>query len=448
MPGLRLKSFLPRSLYGRAAMIVFVPVLTILLVVALGFIQRHYEGVTRQMTANFVLVADHIVAEIDAADDREARASALAAALDLRVRIDDPAPEVTANDEELSWIDLSGRLAMRELRAGLPRMESIRLDNALVSVWLRAAGGPVRLDFPISRISARNPHQMLVLTLVIGLGMGTIAFLYLKNQMRPMARLAAAAEAFGRGVSVPLRPSGATEVRAAAAAFLQMRQRIERHAEQRTLLLSGVSHDLRTPLTRMRLALSLLEDEPEQRALLADVAEMEALVDRFLDFARGAAAENPEPVDLAALVAARVARGGSRVVGEVAPGPVMAALRPQLMTRAVDNLIGNALRYGGRARVALRAEGDRLVIEVEDTGPGIPEADRERATQPFVRLDPARGSRTGGGPEGQAGGGAGLGLAIVTEALRSHGGRLELDQGSTPGFGGLCARLILPRGVG
>ena len=444
MVALRLKSFLPRSLYGRAALIVFVPVLTILLVVALGFIQRHYEGVTRQMTENFVLVAAHVTAEIDAAADPEARAAELARALVLGIGIDDPAPGV-ANGEDLSWIDLSGRVAVRALQAGLPNLESLRLDDGRVTVWLRSQTRLVRIEFQLGRISARNPHQMLVLTLVIGLVMGTIAFLYLKNQMRPMARLAAAAEAFGRGVSVPLRPSGATEVRAAAAAFLQMRQRIERHAEQRTLLLSGVSHDLRTPLTRMRLALSLMEDEAEHRALLADVAEMEALVDRFLEFARGAAAEAVETVDLGDLLSARVAhatRAGAPLVLEPPATGVTLRARPHLLARAVDNVIGNALRYGLRARVALRVEAATAVIEVEDSGPGIAPEDRERATLPFVRLDPARGTAAGGGA------GAGLGLAIVTEAMRSHGGRLELDQGATPGYGGLRVRLILPRSAG
>lgn len=436
MPAPRLKSFLPRSLYGRAALIVFVPVLTILLVVSLAFIQRHYEGVTRQMTANFVLVAELIADEVEAAADPAQRIEALARAMRLGITLDAQVPP-TAGPGDLPLTDLSGRLALRELVAGLPDLQSVRIDDREVALWIATARGPLRLDFQLSRISARNPHQMLVLTLVIGLGMGTIAFLYLKNQMRPMARLAQAAEAFGRGLAVPFRPSGATEVRAAGAAFLQMRDRIAHHAEQRTLLLSGVSHDLRTPLTRMRLALSLMDDEPETRALLADVAEMEALVDRFLDFARGAAAEGVQIVDLGALVAERAARAGSGVVMETPSGPLPVALRPQLMTRAVDNLIGNALRYGARAVVSARAEGALVVVEVEDAGPGIPLADRERATLPFVRLDPARGG---------AGAGAGLGLAIVTEALRSHGGRLVLAEGGRPGYGGLLARIELPSG--
>ncbi len=179
-----------------------------------------------------------------------------------------------------------------------------------------------------------------------------------------------------------------------------MRRRIERHIEQRTLLLSGVSHDLRTPLTRMRLALSLMEDEPEARALIGDVAEMEALIDRFLEFTRTEVGEPAVPVDLGALVAQRVgeaARGGRDVtlIGATT-GPVI-TLRPQLLARALDNLINNALRYGTRARVGLAVEGGHPVISVEDDGPGIEPAQYDRATRPFVRLDPARGASLGSG---------------------------------------------------
>ena len=440
-----LKSILPRGLYGRAALIVFLPVTTILLVVSLSFIQRHYDGVTRQMTGNFVLVAEHLLDETDAPPEAAPPGGAAprrGAACPLPAPLPPDAPP-SAEPEDLPVYDLSGRLALRELVARLPELRSVAISGGDVSLWLEGRHGLLELDFRLSRISARNPHQMLVLTLVIGVVMGAISFVYLKNQMRPMLRLARAAEAFGRGQTLDFRPGGATEVRAAGRAFLEMRDRIEQHIEQRTLLLSGVSHDLRTPLTRMRLALSMFEDEPEAAALLADVAEMEALIDRFLDFARTEAEEAPEETDLGALLARRVAeaaRGGRAVdlaVELTAPGPVL-PLRPQLMARAVDNLIGNALRYGTRAQVRLAQEGADIVISVEDDGPGIPEDQRERATRPFVRLDPARGASRGSG--------AGLGLAIVSEAMRRNGGRLELARGATPGFGGLLARLVLPAG--
>ncbi|WP_068303787.1 ATP-binding protein [Pararhodobacter sp. CCB-MM2] len=441
MLGRLLKPFLPRGLYWRAALIVFVPVSTILLVVSVTFIQRHYDGVTRQMTANFVLVGDYILDRIDAEpDDVAARreAVALAQGFELNVRVVEAAPP-SVGDSQLPFYDLSGRLALRELESALPELASVGIEAGQVSMWLRGRHGFVQLGFPMSRISARNPHQMLVLTFVIGIVMGVIAFLYLKNQMRPMARLALAAEAFGRGQTVPFRVGGATEVRAAGRAFLEMRERIERHIEQRTLLLSGVSHDLRTPLTRMRLALSMLEDEPEAAALLADVAEMEALIDRFLEFARTEAVEPVEATDLSALVAGRVqeaGRGGRPVVFVGGCDGCALPLRPQLMARAVDNLIGNALRYGTRAQVWIERDGPCAVVCVEDDGPGIPEDQHAAAMRPFVRLDPARGASRGSG--------AGLGLAIVADAMRSHGGRLELSRGQSAGYGGLLARLVLP----
>ncbi|GAB4276368.1 MAG: ATP-binding protein [Pararhodobacter sp.] len=441
MLGRLLKPFLPRGLYWRAALIVFLPVVTILLVVSLALIQRHYDGVTRQMTGNFVLVARHILSEVSGAataDEAALRAQALAETFELGVTLPSALPATDVNGP-VPFYDLSGRLALRELDRGLSGIAAYKLVEGDVSLWLNAGERLVRLDFPLSRISARNPHQILVLTGVIGIVMSLISFIYLKNQMRPIRRLAQAADAFGRGQVVPFRPAGATEVRAAGKAFLEMRERIERHIEQRTLLLSGVSHDLRTPLTRMRLALSMLEDEPEAQALLSDVAQMEALIDRFLEFARTEAVEPVVTTDLGALIEQRVAEAarGGRDVGFTKPAqPVMAELRPQQIARALDNLIGNALRYGTAVRVTLSTEPGAVVISVEDNGPGIDPREYERAMRPFERLDPARGASTGSG--------TGLGLAIVRDAARSHGGWLTLDRGRTEGLGGLVARMVLP----
>ncbi|WP_323037204.1 ATP-binding protein [Pararhodobacter sp.] len=436
-----LKPFFPRGLYWRAALIVLLPVVTMLLVLSIGFIQRHYEGVTRQMTGNFVLVARDILHRVDAHDDPSGRARVAAEA--ARAFAMEVMPDVQAPTERVdvstAFYDIAGRMAIRELTSGLPELAAIRLRGNQVTLWLTGQHGVVRMDFLLRRISASNPHQLLVLVFVIGLVMSVISFIYLKNQVRPIRRLSRAAEAFGRGEVVPLRVTGATEVRAAGTAFLQMRERIERHIEQRTLLLSGVSHDLRTPLTRMRLALSLMDDEAEAAALLGDVTEMEALIDRFLEFARNEAVEPTEPTDLGALVTRRVteaARAG-RTVSAKTPGdgPIL-ELRPQLFGRALDNLIANGMRYGRKVQVGVDVQPTRVVVTVEDDGPGIDPTQYDMAIRPFVRLDPARGASQGSG--------AGLGLAIVVDAMRSHGGKLELDQSTTPGFGGLAARLILP----
>ncbi len=440
MPGRLLKSIFPRGLYGRAALILLVPVVTLLVLVSVLFVQRHYERVTQQMTSNFVLVVGYLRDRADAAPDAQAAEEALAetgAALDIEASLV-AAPRDVVFDQ-IAPFDLSSRLVLQELSQRLTGLLAQGFEEGRVVVWVEGAHGIYELRFSANRVAARNPHQLLVIVLVAGAVMSVIAFLFLKNQMRPILRLARVAEAFGRGESLPYHPSGATEVRAAGQAFLEMRKRIEDHIEQRTLLLSGVSHDLRTPLTRMRLALSMMEDEAEAQALLADVAEMELLIDRFLEFARGQLAEAPVPVRLRALVEARLAearRGGQQV--ELRPGvdPEPIQIRPGLVARALDNLIGNATRYGTRAELEILQEPGQVVVRIEDDGPGIAPEDRATALRPFVRLDPARGA--------SAGAGVGLGLAIAADAVRQHGGRLELGQGDRPGLGGLAVRLVLP----
>lgn len=431
-----LKPVLPRSLMGRATLILIVPVTGLLLIVSVAVVQRHYDRVTRQMTAEFARVAAHLRTDAAQAADPAARLAALGAAFGIEARLDPAAPEL--REPWLPLYELSARVARRELRAAFPDRLGLAVHPDRVTLVLPGEGGALVLDFPLARLTAPNPHQLLVLTLAAALLMTLIAYSFLRNQMRPIRRLARAAEAFGRGESVDLRVSGATEVRAAARAFLEMRARIEDQIESRTLMLSGISHDLRTPLTRMRLALGLMEAEPEAAALAADIAQMEAMIDRYLDFLRDGAAEPEAETDLAALVAERVAlaaRGGGAVV--LAPGApaVTVALRPGLLSRALDNLLANALRYARRAEVRLAEGPESVVIEVEDDGPGIPPAERARALAPFVRLDGARA----------ADGGVGLGLAIAADAMERHGGRIELTGGTTPGLGGLCARLILPR---
>jgi two-component system osmolarity sensor histidine kinase EnvZ len=228
-------------------------------------------------------------------------------------------------------------------------------------------------------------------------------------------------------------------MRAAGNAFVDMRNRIERHIEQRTLMLSGVSHDLRTPLTRLRLGLAMLDDE-DAEPLLQDVADMQGMLDEFLSFAKGAAEGEPEAVDPIAMVEAIVQsaqRAGRdvRLLAREGEGKGTVKLREVAMRRAVDNLISNGVRYGARAEVSVLLTDKTLRIRVEDDGPGIPEAQREQATRPFTRLDPARNQDKGGG--------VGLGLAIAVDVARSHGGVLRL--GVSERMGGLRADIVIAR---
>jgi two-component system osmolarity sensor histidine kinase EnvZ len=443
----RLKSFLPRGLLGRAALILVVPIVTIQLIVSIAFIQRHFEGVTRQLSRGvideIVLILNGVaqnpalpLSDTDAGALDEARR--LGAAFSMTIDIP-PAP-LTATDR-VAWDDLTGSIVITYLREGLADVRSVDLveRRGVVLLTIDTARGPLRFGIERARLSASNPHQLLVIMVVASGVMTLIAYAFLRNQMRPIARLADAAEAFGRGEILPYRPRGATEVRAAGAAFLDMRARIERSNEARRLMLSGISHDLRTPLTRLRLGLALVEDEAEAQALLSDVAEMERMVDEFLAFARSDALEEPEDADPAAIarrVAANAARAGHDIALSLPPKPLPGLrLRPQAVTRALENLVTNGLRYGQRVALSVELTPRHLVFVVEDDGPGIPADLRDRAIAPFARLDDARNRNRGDG--------AGLGLAIVSDIARSHGGALILAESAA--LGGLRAELRLAR---
>jgi two-component system osmolarity sensor histidine kinase EnvZ len=264
-----------------------------------------------------------------------------------------------------------------------------------------------------------------------------IAIIFLRNQVRPIERLARAADSFGKGRAVPdFKPYGATEVRRAAQAFITMRERIERHISQRTEMLAGVSHDLKTPLTRLKLALAMLPDDGDIRPMRADIAEMEHMLDEYLAFARGEGSEESQTIDLSALLrdtaaAAAKARQRDGVVIN-APMHVMVSVKRAGLRRLLANLIDNALKHAAHVIVTLTQDERLVEIAVEDDGPGIPEARREEAFRPFHRLDQGRNLQTGG---------SGLGLAIARDIARAHGGDIVLDKSAK---GGLKATVRLP----
>lgn len=433
-----LKQFMPRGLYGRAALILVVPIVSLQLVVSVAFLQRHFEDVTWQLTSalghDLRLVSDHLQA-----DGAEA-AMAVAARLDL-ARSDAVIPDwVSETDVSRRWYDLSGRVVISTLQGMVPEIVWIDLarNDRRVFLALGREQDTLMLEIDRRRVSASNPHQLFVIMILTGILMTAVAFVFLRNQVRPIRRLARVAEAFGKGRVAPYKPSGALEVRAAGRAFLDMRARIERQIEQRTMMLSGVSHDLRTPLTRLKLGLSMLDSGPETDDLLRDVEEMESLLTAFLDFARADALDDPERVDILAL-ARKVVDDAVRMGGQVElvlpDAAPEVALRPGAVKRALSNLLVNALRYGSRARLTLTVLDRALRLTVEDDGPGIAPEDRDRAIRPFARLDEARNQNRGGG--------VGLGLAIANDIARSHGGTMRLSQSED--MGGLRVDLVLAR---
>ena len=426
-----IKRYLPKRLYWRAALILVLPVFLLQLLVSFVFIQRHFEGVTEQLTNAVVTELGYIQGLLD--NNQPEAAITLAQGLGITVtRTENPQIEETRR-----FYDLTGLVVLRELRA-LSSIRAIDLPNdSRVNLVMQVGTGNYDISFSRRRVSATNPHQLIVNMVFFGVLFTVIAFFYLRNQLRPITRLAAAAEAFGRGQSVAYRPSGAVEVRAAGQSFLDMRARIDRHIEQRTLILSGISHDLRTPLTRLKLGLSFLD--PQTRAPLEqDVEDMRVLLDEFLVFAKtlGDDQTDAKTIDLRVFLD-EVSQDAHRMGHHIGILPIdgvpRAQFRKTAIKRALDNLINNAFRYGKTVELSVTVRPKYLSFVVEDDGPGIDEQDYAEALKPFSRLDPSRNQNRGTG--------VGLGLPITADIARAHGGRLELGRSAT--LGGLSAKIVL-----
>jgi len=435
-----LKRYMPRGLYGRAALILLLPIITIQVVVSVVFIQRHFEDVTRQMTRTLALDLQMLQGEINAAETlHEAQATLSRLAVPLEFKAELPSDAVPTSDQRVFY-DLSGRIVILTLKDRFASVVGVDLvaNPRQVRLWMETRHGVAKIWLSRGQVSASNPHQFLVLMVFVGLVMTLVALIFLRNQLRPIKRLARAAEAFGHGRNEAYRPTGATEVRSAGTAFLDMRARLERHIEQRTMMLSGVSHDLRTPLTRFKLGLSMIEKQADVGDLKRDVADMERLLDAFLAFARDDALDDPSDTDAIALMRDIVRNygvsGAAVQLGEV-KGHGRAMLRPLAIERAVENLVSNGLRYGKNVLVNLTMTSKTVKISVEDDGPGIASELHDEAIKPFVRLDAARNQ--------DGGSGVGLGLAIVHDIARRHGGTLRL--GESAQMGGLLVDIVLPR---
>lgn len=435
--GRGLNRLLPKRLYTRALMIVIVPVVLLQAVVAYVFMERHWQAVTARLSAS---LSQDIAALIEIYEKlpQEAEGKVLARIAEQKLALDvdflplEPLPPPLQKpffdilDQSLSselrtrvrrpfWLDTVGSSSILEIR--------ILLDHAMMRVIARR-----------SQAYASNSHIFLAWMAGSSLVLVGVAILILRNQIRPILRLADAAEDFGKGRDVQFRPRGAREVRRAGLAFLEMKARIERAIEQRTTMLNGVSHDLRTILTRFRLSLALIEPGPEVEDLKRDVDEMSRMLEAYLAFARGEAAEIAAPTDIRGLLEdfrADAVRTGHFCELTVEGDPVV-SVRPQAFRRLLGNLVANAARYGDRIEIHALHDERYLTVTVDDDGPGIPEESREEVFRPFLRLDAARN---------QDHAGTGLGLAIARDIARGHGGDIVLEDAP---LGGLRARVKVP----
>jgi two-component system, OmpR family, osmolarity sensor histidine kinase EnvZ len=432
------KRLLPQTMFGRSLLLIVMPLVLVQMIAAWIFYDRHWETVSYRLSAD---VAGDIAMVIDsvkpAGSDTELtrllRHASGMTELDFTFESGAALPPETA---------ASGTILEKQLNRAMTRrvQRPFRIDDSscdrcvLVAVQLR--DGVLTVNIPRGRLYTATTYIFILWMVGSSLVLLAIATIFLRNQVKSLRRLATAAEEFGKGRPVSfIKPEGALEVRQAAMAFIRMRERIERQIRQRTEMLAGVSHDLRTPLTRMKLELALLGEDPAAAELKSDVAEMERLVNLYLDFARGEGTETTVETDIAELiedVAAATRREGTplsldRISEMVLP------VRPNALRRCLANLIANARHYGRQVWLSSVTVPDGVDILIDDDGPGIPAAERERVFQPFTRLDASRNPSTGG---------VGLGLTIARDVARSHGGDVRLE---TSPYGGLRARVHLPR---
>lgn len=422
--GVAINRRLPTGLLGRSLLIIVLPMLILMAVLTGVFMDRHWVMVTGRLSEAVTRDISALVALAEQPRAPEDRLSVLKAASDA-MQIDvDILPSGDLGTSKSDGVDIVYRFLGEKLTAQLHRAYTIRShdDDSVIEIRLPISDGTLRVQFSRNLAYATNWHFFLVWMASTALVLILISVIFIRNQIRPIQRLADAADAIGRGQTVAdFVPSGAREVRKAAHAFIGMRRRIERQIEQRTTMLAGVSHDLRTILTRFKLELALQPEVEETAAMRADVAEMEAMLNAYLDFARGDVDEMVQKIDLGELlVASARAFESERVKIDVeAEEGMPITVRPSAFRRLVDNIVSNAARYGGDHVLvrAERREGWTSVI-IDDNGPGIPGDEREAVFRAFYRRDEARNQDTPG---------TGLGLSIARDVARSHGGEISMD---------------------
>ncbi|MCO5065144.1 MAG: ATP-binding protein [Rhizobiaceae bacterium] len=416
--------YLPKRLYARSLLIVVMPMILLQSVVAYVYMDRYWRAVTERLsaaTARELATVVDLVQEAPPGSDYKDIISIASSRLEFNVYVlpPEPLPEQsgapffdvlndTLHDEIASrvqlpfWIDTVGNSRTVEMRVAFP-------DKVL------------QVFAPRKQTAPSNTHIFLVWMVGTSLVLLVIAITFLRNQIRPIIALTEAAESFGRGRPAPrdFRPRGAEEVRRAGLAFIQMRERIERQIEQRTAMLSGVSHDLRTILTRFRLQLALVGSKADREALNQDIDAMQSMLEGYLQFARGEAEEDTGVFDLRAYLERIDEEAdllGRQLTFSLSGDPIV-HVRPQAFNRLLDNVVGNAFRYAKVVKVDVTHRPGMLVITIDDDGSGIPADQREEVFKPFVRLEGGRNLDSSG---------TGLGLAIARDVARSHGGDIVL----------------------
>ena len=425
------RKFFPRHLLGRFILIILLPLVILQTLVGIYFFNKHWDTISRRL-ANDVIGEVRLIAQW--AEGQENPAEKLEVfEKNLGLRLD------WQGGEKLSYDKTNEYLSAAKLRSNIEDLpypqNSFTNTKGEQEIDIQLSKGVLRIIVPRKRFFSTTVPSFLWWMLGSSALLFVIAFLFMKNQVRAITRLAKAAELFGMGQEVRFKPEGAYEVRLAGLSFIEMKERLARYMSERTSMLAGVSHDLRTPLTRMKLELSMMEPDETTQMLHQDIDEMECMLTGYLDFARGAGKEKMEEIDLDLFLTSlvdkykRVGFGVSLHIEQTAK--VMA--RPHELMRALSNLISNAQNYATKTNVSMGVRGDMIQITVDDNGPGIPAKKREEVFKPFYRVEPSRNKNTGG---------VGLGMTIARDTILSHGGNIELE---TSPMKGLRVLITLPK---
>jgi len=430
-----LKKILPKRLFYRALLIVAVPVLVLQLIITFVFFDSLWIKTNKGMTRALINEISTFVKVYDNEElIKDELKNTFSLFLDLNIElVNNQTFDYQYNERWFSPID---RTLRRELKSNFNLGEfwfNTTNYKELIDIRIKYEDGYFKFLVPKDRVSSSSARIFALWITVPAIIMVMISLIFLKNQTRPITNLARAAERFGKGEELEeFRPSGAMEIRQAGHEFEMMRKRILRHLNQRNEMLSGISHDLRTPLTRMKLQIAFIEDKDLANKLAEDINEMEKMLNEYLQFTSSSYIEKNEMFNLSELIDQVVNKYNNKNIENDLTPRVYINGRKNLINRCLNNIIDNALKYGGKVKIKLHKKNTNLFITIDDDGPGIPNKEHENVFKPFYKIDKGRADSKSS---------VGLGLSIASDIIRSHGGSITLDKSK---MNGLSVKIFLP----